>query len=83
MQEGRSKAYAGLIRNRKFLKSLKAFLFLLRFLQTTKDLLLYKQYHYEKRGKMSCVFISGSNLQTKLLFRENEHGTGIIINDLI
>ena len=83
MLEGKSTIYKEIAGKRGFLKSLRAFLFLLRFLHDTKELFLYKQYGYKPSVKVSYVLITGSNIHRKLLFTEQEQGTSIIINDLI
>jgi len=56
---------------------------LLRFLSNTQELMLYKQYQYNRSVNVSYVLIIGSNIKRRLLFSEQEQGKSIIINDLI
>ena len=81
--KGKSSLYKGISRKKSFMKTLQAFSYLLRFLFSTEDLLLYKQYHYKRYSSTSLVLINGSGIQRKLLFSERDQGKSIIINDLI
>lgn len=83
MREGISDLYKDVSGKRGFMKALLAFPYLLRFLHSTKDLQMYKQYDYKYSVNVSYVLIKGSNIQRKLLFSELKQGTSIIINELI
>lgn len=83
MLEGKSTLYKEIVKKRGFLKSLRAFLLVLKVLRNTKDLLLYEQYGYKSNVKVSYVLIASANIERKLLFTEQEQGTRIVINDLI
>lgn len=83
MLDGKSTQYKEVVKKKGFIDSLQAFMFLLRILRNTKELLLYKQYWYKPNVKESYVLINGSNVQRKLLFTEQKQGTQIVINDLI
>lgn len=83
MQEGKSTLYKEISRKRGFLKALRAFLSLLQVIHDTTDLLFYKQYQYKQNVNRSYVHINSSNIQSKLLFLEQEQGTSITITDLI
>ena len=82
MLDGKSTTYKEVVKKKGFLDSLRAFMSVLRILQNTKELLLYKQFWYKQNVKASSVRISGSNIQSKLVFTAHEVGTRISINDL-
>jgi len=83
MSTGKSSTYKELSGKRAFLKAMHGFCSLLRILNSTKDLLMFKQYDYKHRVNISHVLIIGAKIKAKLLFTEFEQGTRISINDLI
>jgi len=82
IEKGKSSAYRKLEAKKTFLNTLRAFFFVLGIVNSTKDLLLYKQYSYIKGEETSCVSIITSKIKGMLLFRESAEGRSIDILEL-
>lgn len=82
IEKGKSSTYGKLEAKKTFLKTLRAFFVVIEILNNTKGLLMYKQYNYKKGVKISSVTIMASKIKGMLLFRENEEGSRIDIQEL-
>lgn len=82
IEKGKSNAYGKLESKKNFLNALRAFFVVLEILDNTKELLLYRQYHYNKDVEISRVLIMASKMKATLLFKELEDGRKIDIIEL-
>ena len=82
IEKGKSSAYRKLEERKSFLNTLRAFFFVLEIINSTRDLLLYKQYNYIKGEEKSSVSIITSKFKCILLFRESKEGKSIDILEL-
>ena len=80
--EGKSILYKEIQGKKGFVKSLQAFLFLLKVISNTKELSFYKQYGYMPSKEESYVLIKGSKISRKLMFVETDQGRCITITNL-
>ena len=82
LERGKSSTYRKLEAKKTFLNALRAFFFVLEIINSTKDLLLYRQYNYIKGEDKSSVSIITSKIKGMLLFKEYEEGRRIDILEL-
>lgn len=80
---GKSSLYRKVSNKRSFVKSLRAFVHLLKVLRTISDLEKFHHLQYKKGVEYSSVIIEEKNLEGLLIFYEQNSGQTITITELI
>lgn len=79
---GTSSLYRMFSGKKTFVKSLRAFVHLLKVIRHISDLENFRYLHYKKGGECSSVVIEGSKLEGLLIFYEHNFGQTITITEL-